>query len=359
MKNHELLDMIGEASEDYVLEAGGDIARPRFRWQTLAACAACAALIVAAYPAWQVLSRKSAPDSVAGLEDAPEASRDPAGALVQRPGLHEYTLVEGGVTIKTTQGDAEVAAGGAAPPALMPEANLPGGAYDGGGDAGNIDSANSDASVQEEAFAQYEQLLRGMGVYGQSEPVYPDWFGGSWLDGEHLTVAVVDGFRTPGLEAQIREWCGGTAEILLPGVKYSLAYLEGLKDEVGALLDQYGRLSSVIDANEMTNRVELDIFAVPGDELLAALAELDPEGDAIYIQVFTDVRIVPTDGAAKDPAPDAPAVESVPGGARAEPSIGAEPTPAPAEDSEWTMPADEPGEIEDLPQAKYDIIEGE
>ena len=31
MKNHELLDLIGDVSEDYVLEAGNNVVRPRFR----------------------------------------------------------------------------------------------------------------------------------------------------------------------------------------------------------------------------------------------------------------------------------------------------------------------------------------
>ncbi len=50
MKDYELLDMIGEVNEDYVREADGNVVRPRFRWKTLAACAACAALALGAYP---------------------------------------------------------------------------------------------------------------------------------------------------------------------------------------------------------------------------------------------------------------------------------------------------------------------
>ena len=358
MNNHALLDIIGEVNEDYVLAAGDNVVKPRFRWKTLAVCAACAALIVAAYPAWQGLSQKSTSDSVSDLDALPEASREADEALdevlVQRPGLHEYTLVEGGMTIMTTEGSAKAPAGGAEEPIPLPEpaqslwGDLPGGAYVGGGDAGTADSAYSEVSVQEEASAQADRLLQSLGIDGWDWDLYPDWYGGIWLDGEHLTVAIVDSFHTPGLEARIREWCGGTGEILFRTVKYSLAYLEDLKDEVAALFDQYGWLPSVIDAHEMTNRVELDIFAMPDDELLAALAELDPDGDAIFIQVFTDRHITPTDGSVKEPALAAPAVEPspVPGGARVEPS-----TSAPVmEDSEWTMPAEEPGETEEPPQ---------
>ena len=46
MKNHELLDILGEVNGDYVLAAEDNVVRPRFRWRTLAACAACAALVL-------------------------------------------------------------------------------------------------------------------------------------------------------------------------------------------------------------------------------------------------------------------------------------------------------------------------
>ncbi|MBD5085197.1 MAG: hypothetical protein HDT33_09170 [Clostridiales bacterium] len=328
MTNHELLNIIGEVNEDYVLAAGENVARPQFRWKTWAVCAACAALIVAAYPAWQGLSQKRTSDSVSDLDEGPEASQASDEVLVQRPGLHEYTLVEGGMTIMTTEGTAKAPAGGAEEPVPMPEpggeAVVTSGAYVGNEDAGTADSAYS----WEEASTQHERLLQSLGIDGWNWDLYPDWWGGIWLDWPgntaQLAVAIVDDFHTPELEAQIRKWCGGTGEILFRTVKYSLAYLEDLKDEVGALFDQYGWLPSVIDANEMTNRVELDIFAMPGDDLLAALAELDPEGDAIFIQVFAGYQIIPTDGPAKEPALAAPAVE---------PSIEAEPTPVPADGS--------------------------
>ena len=37
MKNHELLNLIGDVNEDYVLEAGSNVVKPRFRWKTIAA----------------------------------------------------------------------------------------------------------------------------------------------------------------------------------------------------------------------------------------------------------------------------------------------------------------------------------
>ena len=48
MKNHELLDLIGDVNEDYVLEAGNDVVKPRFGWKKLAVGAAGAALVLLA-----------------------------------------------------------------------------------------------------------------------------------------------------------------------------------------------------------------------------------------------------------------------------------------------------------------------
>lgn len=344
MTNYELLNIIGEVSGDYVLAADDNVIQPRFRWQTWAVCAACAALIVAAYPAYRAFRPQSpGPDSISSLEDVPAAMPGSGGTLIQRPGLHEYTLVEGGMTIMTTEGSAKAPAEGAEEPVPLPEpaqslwGDLTDGAYVGnegedavGGDNGEngvdgnwwLYSAPAQDTAIQAAAEWYDALLR---TYRLEE--HPEWYGGAWIvDDEVLAVAIVDGFRTPELEAEIKEAAGTGAVLQFATVKYSLAYLEGLKDEVCALFDQYGWLPSVIDAHEMTNRVELDIFAMPDDELLAALAELDPDGDAIFIQVFTDRNIIPTDGSVKEPALAAPAVEPTPvpadgSAAVAEPSV--------------------------------------
>ena len=64
MKNYELLDMIGDVNEDYVQAADSNVVRPRFQWKALAACAACAALVLCAYPVWQgVKSNSSTADT--------------------------------------------------------------------------------------------------------------------------------------------------------------------------------------------------------------------------------------------------------------------------------------------------------
>lgn len=329
MKNYELLNIIGEVSEDYVLAADSGAAQPRFRWQTLAACAACAALIAAAYPAWQAFQpQKATFDSAAGLNEAPEADQAPDDALIQRPGLHAFTLVEGGVSAIITEGARATKAPGDAP-APKPEqgggSNAPAGTYIGGDApaASQEPSAEDGDAAQDEASAQYERLLRSLGLWGiAGRGLYPDWCGGAWLDGEYLTAAIVHGFRTTELEQQILGWCGGTGEVHFTDVTYSQNHLDGLMDEIDRIFDELDcQVLLSYGVYVQDNRIQLDFFEVPSDEVLAALAELDPEGDAIYIQVFTDVRNVPADESAKGPACDP--------GKPAE----AEPTPVPEDSS--------------------------
>lgn len=290
MKNHELLDMIGEADEDYVLEAGNNVTRPRFRWMTLAACAACAALVLAAYPVYRAVN----------------------------PPLHDYTVVEEG-GILDTQGEIKAPAGGADIP--MPD-HVPGGAYVGddsgqnGMDGIGYDVPGQDAPAQEAAQAQYQGLLRGLGgQYGYEPETYPDWFGGAWIDNDwpdnvgRLTVAIVDGFRTAELEAKILDWCGGTGDVLFCGAKYSLAHLEQLQNPVtDAVTGKNEVLFCGIGVDVINNRLSVDLYSdqdIPR-QVLARLARLDPDGDAIRVRVFSgDLSI--TDELVKGPAIAEPA----------------------------------------------------
>lgn len=342
MKNHELLDIIGEVSGDYVLAADDHAARPRFRWKGWVAAAACVALIVAAYPASRTFSRRQA-------DSAPEQNEEAASAdaLIESPGLHPYTLIEENIRLTATQGDAQAPAGDA--PALMPEPPMPepgdpasvsggtyGGAVEGGTDGGADDASHKAApaqdavSAQDEASAQYERLLQSLGLWGiDPQGLYPDWCGGIWLDGELLSVAIVDGFHTPGLEAQVKGWCGGTGEILFPDVKYSQNHLDGLMEEISQVFEELDcRIPSAYGVYVMDNCLGLDFFGeAPGDEVLSALARLDPEGDAIRIQVFIDRHIGFTEGSERDPAPEEPAQSAV----CAPTQSAAEPTPTPVE----------------------------
>lgn len=332
MKNHELLDMIGSVNEDYVLEAGNNVVKPRFRWKTIAACAACAVLVLGAYPAYQAA----------------------------HPPLHSYTVLEGGGM--TTQGDVKAPAGGTFGPGI-----IPGGAYVGndrgetGIDGTEYTVPGQDAPAQEKAAAQYQGLLQGLGGQGGYEPeAYPGWYGGAWIDNSFypeakLAVALVDGFRTDELEAQIEEWCGG--EVVFKDVKYSRSYLDQLMEPISQVLEEADMdLLCGFGVDVMENCLGVDIHSDGKDipkEVLAKLAQLDPDGGAIRVRLFTGRLDTLTDETVKGPAP-APAAPDE------------QPVPAVIEDGDQIYhgedaPADAiPGgasPVGELPQAKGEDIQ--
>ncbi len=354
MKNHELLDMIGDVSEEYVQGVDSNVVRPRFRWKTLAACAACAALVLGAYPVYQAAN----------------------------PPLHSYTVMEAGgalATLDDTKAPAGSSTGtpgqGAPDPAPAstsgsgsvydPNPNtLPGGAYI-GGDAGEsgIDGAHYskpglDTPVQEAAL-WYDALMK---TYRLDEN--PEWYGGAWIAGERLlAVAIVDGFHTPELEAEIQEAAGEGAVLRFSTVKYSMEFLNGLMEPAVRALDSTD-LCAGLGVDVMANCLGVDLYSdsdtIP-DRVLAALAHLDPDGDAIRVRLFTGKLSTLTDEAVKGPAPGA-----VEDGERetSTPIDGSEPIPGGAthptrEEAEQMKEADQAAAY-DLPQADPGIIaEGE
>lgn len=283
MKNCELLNLIGSVNEDYIQAADSKVVRPRFRWKTFAACAACAALMICAGPVYRMV----------------------------HPPLHSYTVVEGGGTMNTLDGENTVTGGQGATD------NLPGGAYVGsestpsGGDYWTKDPGSdlSGAPTDKAAATQYDRLLQGMGVSGSGEPVYPDWFAGAWFKEGELKVGIVDELRTPELEMEIKGWV--QTDIAFQGAKYSYTYLNALMEKTTARLEGTG-LTCGAGVDVIANRLGVDLYneeTAPGfKKALAALAELDPAGDAIQVRVFAGQINTLTDGAA-DPIP-AP----VPGG---------------------------------------------
>lgn len=332
MKNHELLDLIGDVSEDYVQAADGKVIRPKFRWKAVAACAACAVLVLGAYPAYQAA----------------------------HPPLHSYTVLEGGGM--TTQGDVKAPAGGTFGPGIMP-----GGAYVGndrgetGIDGTEYTVPGQDAPAQEKAAAQYQGLLQGLGGQGGYEPeAYPGWYGGAWIDNSFypeakLAVAIVDGFRTDELEARIEEWCGG--EVVFKDVKYSRSYLDQLMEPISQVLEEADMdLLCGFGVDVMENCLGVDIHSDGKDipkEVLAKLAQLDPDGGAIRVRLFTGRLDTLTDETVKGPAP-APAAPDE------------QPVPAATEDGDQIYhgedaPADAiPGgasPVGELPQTKGEDIQ--
>ena len=310
MKNHELLDMIGEVNEDYVLEAGSSVTRPRFRWKTLAACAACAALVLAAYPVYRAVNPPARP-------------------------LHGYTVVERDGVLDA-QGDIKAPQAGTDIPAIAPApapdpvtdipAPAPAPGIPMGEPVEDYDVPGQGAPALGTAQAQSAGLRQGLGGHR------PDWYGGAWIDYScypeaRLKVAIVEGFRTAELEARIQEWCGGG--VVFQDVKYSREYLFTLRDRVLEVIPDPGpRCSIGVDVE--FNRVGVDIFSedVP-DGVLADLARLDPAGDAIRVRVFTGAPTI--------------AGELVKGPDIVQPAADPEPCPTPVV---YGAPApDEPREI--------------
>lgn len=278
MKNHELLDLIGDVSEDYVQAADGKVIRPKFRWKAVAACAACAVLVLGAYPAYQAA----------------------------HPPLHDYTVMGAGGALDPQDDVKSPAEGGANVPGQIPpdpepprgEGPVTGAS---GGDTGGVDGehysgSGADAPVQEEANGQYHRLLQWLGgAEGREPDHYPDWFAGAWIDSSYypearLTVAIVDGFRTEELEAQITQGCGGTGDVLFRGAKYSHTHLNSLMDLVVKTLDNTD-LSCGIGVSVTDNCLGVDLYSHSGtvpNGVLAELARLDPDGDAIRVRVFQE-----------------------------------------------------------------------
>ena len=257
MKNREFLNLIGSVNEDYIQAADSKVVRPRFRWKTFVACAACAALM---------------------------------------------NTLDGESTVTGGQGATD---------------NLPGGAYVGnestpsGGDYWIEDPGSdlSGAPTDKAAATQYGRLLQGMGVRGDEEHAYPDWFAGAWFEDGILTVGIVDGFRIPELEMEIKGWV--QTDIAFQGAKYSYTYLNALMEKTVAHLEGTG-LTCGVGVDVIANRLGVDLYSEETTpefkKVLAALAELDPAGDAIQVRVFAGQNTL-TDGAADDLVPT-----PVPGG---------------------------------------------
>ena len=174
--------------------------------------------------------------------------------------------------------------------------DLPGGAYIG------------DAPSQEEAVNAYQKLM------DRFDGVYPDWYGGAYIDSSGWLVVQLVEDKDPAdksLELQVLDWTGSD-QVMFSSCKYSLAQLKELMDQLNALPGQDMKCGDVMAGwgiNEEANRIELTLTQVY-DPILVVLAELDPDDDAIYVQVGQRASV---DGLVKEG--EDPAVHHVmPGG---------------------------------------------
>lgn len=200
--------------------------------------------------------------------------------------------------------------------------DLPGGAYIG------------DAPTQPAADA-YQLLMAHFG------DTLPDWYGGAYVDDSGaLMVLLVEG-KDPAdksLELEVLE-AVGNVPVAFTDVKYSLTELQKMNGELLDLLDGSGTRASW-GIYEDQNRIVLDVPEPLSDDLLASIAKIDPEDDAILIRVVEGTALT-------DLVKGPPAVEPI--GEPAAPGGVTEP-----QEKRPAVVQDLPGEKET--PASYDIL---
>lgn len=224
--------------------------------------------------------------------------------------------------------------------------DLPGGAYIG--------------EVPVQLGADAYQLL--MDHFGGTRP---DWYGGAYFtDRGSLMVLLVED-QDPGdktLELEVLE-AVGDLPVGFTSAKYSRNDLERMNGELLKLLDGKG-IPATWGIYDDQNRIVLDVSEPLPDDLLSAIAKIDPDDDAILIRVIEGQTTV-TQDLMKGPAPMGESVDPVPGGVTVpdvdavDPEEGEDPaphfatedpndTPVPDEDLEAIEPYYDGG-IRELP----------
>ena len=244
------------------------------------AVADCAALVIGVLSAYNLHQRNSNYDD--WIFDIHSLSKE-ASAM---PSLHSYVTVEGLIGY-VTENAAETGSGtdtGGALPASN-TGTLPNGAYVG------------DIPVQEGSEA-YQRLM------AHFNGNLPDWYGGAYLDSSGWLVVKLVEDKDPGdksLELQVQDWAGSD-HVMFTSCKYSLAHLNELMDQLNQLPDTDPKCGDIMAGwgiDEKANRIELTLTDI-NDHILNILFQMDPEDDAIYVQVGQ--RITTTDLATEDPA---------------------------------------------------------
>lgn len=259
MRKEDFFEVLGDIDEDIVRDAMKSV-KEKSNWKVWGTIAACLALAVIALPIYKAL--KPGAPAVHGYVSVGNGA-----------GTFEYAIV-------TDTGGTD----------MDPDTNeLPGGAY-----IGN----EADAAAQEEGMRAYQNLMAYFAEnYGVDQ--YPEWYGGGYLESSgHLTINVVlsetNGADDKKLYLQIMEWAG-SQQVVFADVKYSLTFLRGLQKQVESLPELAALSSWGCGINEESGQVMLTIPQAD-EALLIALAKLDPEDDAILVQVEEgfSVEYVPT-----------------------------------------------------------------
>ena len=310
------------------------LARP-VKWQIpvrkYVAVAACAALVIGGFSVyrlyrdearWALVIQSYRPNpniqrlhSYVTVEDAAGYGTENTGALVAENGVEVYYT-------GPIDRDSGAPNTGDLPGSIDPRENCRSGFVERGPEAPNTGDLSSpkgaveDVPVQEGA-EDYQMLM------AHFNGALPDWYGGGYLDDDgRLVVLLVEG-EDPGdksLELQVQGWTGSD-RVRFGSAKYSLNHLSELMDRLNQLPDADLKYSDVMAGwgiDEENNRVELTLTQAY-EPLLAVLAELDPDDDAIYVQIGRraaayagdDLTVVMPDGTVSD----AVFVERIPGGA--------------------------------------------
>lgn len=212
-------------------------------WMKYGAVAACAALVIGAVSVYNL-------------------HQDHHNDLRRTLKLHSYVTMEGAAGYVTEAATNDTGTGGIEV--------LPGGAYIG------------DVPVQAGA-EDYEKLM------DHFNGTLPDWYGGAYLNGSGWLVVQLVEDKDPAdksLELQVLDWTGSD-NVMFSSCKYSLNQLKELMDRLNALPDEDMKFRDVMAGwgiDEEANRIELTLTQIY-EPLLSVLAELDPDDDAIYVQV--------------------------------------------------------------------------
>lgn len=295
----------GEGAQEALLErlaaekTGKKEEKPMIKhWKALA-LAACAAFSLCIYPIYNLF-------------------------VPQGRALHSYVLADGSdpaIEMEYRQQTGALGGDTGTGEDAPNTGDLPGGAYIG------------DAPAQPAADA-YQLLMAHFG------DTLPDWYGGAYVDGGTLMVLLVEG-KDPAdksLELEVLE-AVGNVPVAFTDVKYSLTELQRMNGELLDLLDGSGTRASW-GIYEDQNRIVLDVPEPLSDDLLASIAKIDPEDDAILIRVVEGTALT-------DLVKGPPAVEPI--GEPAAPGGVTEP-----QEKRPAVVQDLPGEKET--PASYDIL---
>lgn len=267
------------------------LARPvkrRIPVRKYVAVAACAALVVGGISVYRLYQNQEK-----WMLITQNFHRD---ALVRRP--HSYVLLDGletGAALSTedatAESNVEYGAGDSYSNGIADrEAAVPSAAESAPASGAGAQDGRPFLS-QEEAMKLYDILCGHLRArYGRQEnfsPDWPDWYGGGYLNNDRpdhvarLTLVLVKDYDTPELRQEIYDFLGSDHVDFQAG-KYALSYLLDLQKK----LYEHPDIREVFASSwtdEETNRLNLTLTEVT-DEALMALAELDPEDDAIYVQ---------------------------------------------------------------------------